>query len=87
MAYEQKVNSGSLFRNDKKTQDTHPTHTGSINVEGVEYWLNAWTNEVKSGPKAGKKYFKLSVKRKEQSAAPGPGPDEQADEIDDDVPF
>lgn len=85
MAYEQKVNSGSLFRNKKKTKDSpkeHPDHTGSINVAGIEYWLDAWINEVKSGPNAGSKYFRLRVKPKEQ-----PAPPQQTDPMDEGAPF
>ena len=60
MAYEQKDNSGSLFKNDKKEKENHPDYRGSINVAGTDYWLDAWIKESK----AGKKYMSLSVKPK-----------------------
>lgn len=54
------TNRGVLFRNNRKEKDTHSDYNGSINVDGKEFWLNAWLNE-----KDGKKYFSLSVKPKE----------------------
>ena len=68
MAYDN-TNTGILAANARKEKETHPTHTGSINVDGVEYWLSAWVNEGKPGSKLeGKKYFSLKINRKE--AAP-----------------
>ncbi len=61
------TNRGSLFKNDKKEQDSHADYNGSINIEGTEFWLNAWLKESK---KDGKKYFSLSVKPKQQQNAP-----------------
>lgn len=49
MAYEQKDNSGSLFKNDKKTTDTHPNARGSAKIGGIEYWVSAWTKKDKNG--------------------------------------
>lgn len=60
-----RTNTGVLFRNDKATTDKHPTHTGSINIDGVEYWLSAW---VKEGAKG--KFFSMAVKPKEERPAP-----------------
>ncbi len=54
-------NRGALFRNDRKEQETHSDYNGTINIEGREFWLNAWLKESKGG----KKYFSLSVKPKE----------------------
>ena len=62
------TNRGSLFKNDQKQQDTHADYNGSINIEGVEYWLNAWIKESK---KDGKKFFSLSVKPKNANGEKG----------------
>lgn len=56
------TNRGVLFNNaERKTQETHPDYAGTINIEGKEFWLNAW---VKTGNDTGKKFFSLSVKPK-----------------------
>ena len=59
--YEKRDNSGTLFRNDRKQQDSHSDYNGTIIVDGKEYFLNAW---VKEGAKG--KFFSLSVKPKGQ---------------------
>lgn len=64
--YEQKPNTGSLFRNEKKESDKHPDYNGSALIDGTEYWISAWLNESQSG----KKYFKFSFKPKDEQAAP-----------------
>jgi len=61
------TNRGSLFKNDRKEQDSHSDYNGTINIEGVEYYINAWVKESK---KDGKKFFSLSVKPKAQQNAP-----------------
>jgi hypothetical protein len=35
-------NRGQIWGNKKKTKDTHPDFTGSINIEGREYYLDGW---------------------------------------------
>ena len=97
MAYD-KTNTGGLWKNQKRKTDTHPEYTGSINIEGKEYWLSAWVKDHAKG-----KYFSLSAKPKEamgkiestepatralqdeatrQSRSPASTP-----EFDDDIPF
>lgn len=49
MAYEQKENSGSLFKNDKKTSDSQPNAKGEAKIGGVVYWVSAWTKKDKNG--------------------------------------
>lgn len=102
MAYEQRDNSGSLFRNDKKEQDSHPNAKGSAMIDGVEYWVSAWTKKDKNG----NPWQSLSFKRKdgaeERKASAdkaragmdryaeikGRGaPRSTAEAIDDDLPF
>ena len=74
-------NSGILSRNDRRQSEKHPEFNGSAEVDGVEYWLSAWVNE-----KDGRKFFRLSFKRKEErqgSYMAGDDPPEQGG----DVPF
>lgn len=68
MSYEQRDDSGSLFKNDRKEQDNHPDYTGSCKVGGREYYISAW---VKEGRNGGKKFFSFSFKPK---LAPGARP-------------
>lgn len=73
-------NSGALFKNDRKTADTHADYNGSFNIDGVEYWVNAWVKEGKRG-----KFFSLKVKPKGEAPAK-PAASEPA-LADDEVPF
>jgi hypothetical protein len=36
------TNRGSIWKNKKKEKATQADFTGSINVDGKEYWLNGW---------------------------------------------
>lgn len=85
MSYDN-TNSGILARNDRKESDNHPDFTGSINVDGVDYWLSAWTKEGKPGSKMeGRKFFSLSVKPKD-APAPQRKPS-RTPGADDSIPF
>ena len=55
---ETKVNSGTIFKNDKKTAENQPDYRGKINVDGKEWEISLW---VKEGQKAGK-YFSAAIK-------------------------
>lgn len=87
MAYEPKDMSGSLFKNDKREKDTHPNAKGSALIEGVEYWVDAWTNEDRNG----NKYQALKFKRKDSGGGFGATTQRNApppvQDLDDDVPF
>lgn len=47
--YEMKDGSFSLFKNDKKLTEKHPDYKGSIKINGVEHWFDAWLKEGKRG--------------------------------------
>lgn len=81
------TNTGMLAKNDRKEKDTHPDYRGSINVEGVEYWLSGWIKEGKAGGKfEGRKFFSLSLQPKDgQAAKPAAAPAPSV--ADDDIPF
>ena len=85
MAYEIRENSGSLFKNEKKETDAHPTLTGTLNVGGVEFWISAWKKTTKSG----EPWLSLAVKPKEEKK---PAPKQRQrepgdDDEDSDIPF
>jgi uncharacterized protein (DUF736 family) len=59
------TNSGAIFKNDRKEKETHPDLGGILNVEGKDYYINAW----KKTSKAGTPFYSLSVKLKEVKEA------------------
>lgn len=75
------TNRGALFKNTKREKDTHPEYNGTVNIEGVEYWISAWVKDGKSG-----KFFSLSFKAKDE-AKPKPVAETTADPFGDDLPF
>lgn len=62
MAFKQKPNTGSLWPNDRKQKPTDADRTGSINIDGKEYWLNGWINKAKDG----RTYMGLTIKPKQR---------------------
>lgn len=99
MAFDNR-NTGILFVNDRKESDKHPDRTGTINIEGVEYFADGWLKEGKGG----KQFLSLRFKRKDKQpgqqptqaqrppprkAAPPPPPaDPDLDQAsEDDIPF
>lgn len=79
------TNSGALFANPKKTSDKHPDRTGSINVDGVDYWISGWLKKDKND----KPYLSLSVKSKEEKPRQSSEPTrkQKDDPSMDDIPF
>lgn len=70
MAFEQKDNSGSIFVNDNKSQDTHPDRTGSAKIGGVDIWVSGWLRKT---TKTGEPYLALSFRRKDAATSSGGG--------------
>ena len=85
MPYEPKEGSFSLFKNDRKTTDKHPDYTGSILIDGKEYWISGWKKEGKRGVfisgQKGQLKEKTNFTAKGDDEMPKPAPDL------DDIPF
>jgi len=62
MSYDN-TNRGQIWPNGKKEKETHPDFTGSLNVNGVEFWVSAWKRKPDANPKAPSLSF--SIKEKE----------------------
>lgn len=72
------TNRGVLFKNDDKKTERQPDYTGSLNVGGKEFFLDAWIKEAKTG----RKYMSVSVKEKTAKQ-----PQRQSRSHDDSPPF
>lgn len=73
-SFEQRDNSGVLFKNDRREKDTHPNYKGNARVDGVDYFFDVWVKTDKNG----NKYMSASFKRKEKQSAPVPDRQQQA---------
>jgi hypothetical protein len=78
-------NRGALFRNDDKdpNDDKERDYSGTLDVEGTEYWLSGW---VRTSKKSGKKYLNLSIKPKVEKPAESEKKS-PAEDLDDRIPF
>jgi hypothetical protein len=76
------TNRGAIFQNKEKKTDKHPDRNGSLNVEGVDYWISGWLQKSK----AGMPYMSLSVTRKD-AKTPEPISQPVTEDFDDDIPF
>lgn len=56
------TNSGALFNNSRKETQNHPDFNGTLNVEGVEYWISGWKKKDRND----NTFVSLSVRQKEQ---------------------
>lgn len=77
-------NSGTLSKNDRKTEPKHADYTGSCTIEGKEFWMNAWIKDGQNG----RKFMSFSFRPKEsrtQSSRPSQG--SRQTYIPDDEPF
>jgi hypothetical protein len=77
------TNRGAIWGNKRKEKDTHPDFTGSLNVDGVEYWLNGWKRKPEAG--ANSPAMSFSVRLRDEPGQSQNSPDEQ--DLDDSIPF
>jgi hypothetical protein len=74
-------NRGSIWGNDRKTEDKHPDFRGQAEVGGVKYWVSAWKRKPDANPKAPSLSFSFQVMDEE--------PVETKEQVvsDDQIPF
>ena len=92
MAYELREGQGSIFRNDKKTNENQPNARGSAMIGGIVYEISSWTKRDKNG----NPWQSLSIKPKEARPAaetawgadlPRGKPAPAEDDFEDDLSF
>ena len=76
MAYDQKDNAASLFKNEERASEKHPHYTGKGLVDGKEWRIAMWKNTSKSG----KVYLSLKFEEPRERV-------QAASTMEDDVPF
>ena len=79
MTYQQRDNSGALFRNDQKQKESQPDYRGTIRVGGKDYWLSGWAKSSQKG-----NFISLALNQKDKKEEQ-PAP-EQGDNQDNDNP-
>ena len=77
-------NRGALGKNDKRTTEKHPQLRGSAEINGVEYWVSAWTSS--EGGKKPLVSLSFQVKDAMPTAAAPVVVSNEVD-FDDDLPF
>lgn len=93
MAYDN-TNKGSIWKNEKRTSEDSPDFTGSLNVEGREFWFNAWKRKEGANEKAPALSFSIKLKeakapyKVEPPAKSAPAKGASFDDMDNDlIPF
>lgn len=95
------TNRGSIWKNEKKRPGKQDADfTGSLNVNGVEYWVNAWKRKEGAADKAPALSFSIRPKedqgqqpQRAVSQRPAPGHRDQVPDnrhpfdMEDDIPF
>jgi hypothetical protein len=77
---------GALFKNERKRPDKKdPDYTGTCQIAGVEFFIDSWINEAKTGAK----YMALKFKMKGHRAVVGeaPPPAAEPEPLNDEIPF
>jgi hypothetical protein len=75
------TNTFTLFINDKGDNDKRPDRTGTLNVDGVEYFMDGWIKQGKKGA-----FLSGKIKRKDSQREPARTSQAQP-RADEDIPF
>lgn len=80
---EKRDNSGVIFKNNRKQQDTHADYEGNCTIAGQEYWMNAWLKKDKNG----NTFMSFAFKPKKLPGKPKKQPAFEDKFADDTIPF
>jgi len=79
-------NRGALWNNDRKQSDKHPDLSGSIMIDGKEYWVSGWKKKPGQNDRA--PIVSLSVRPKDyKDNQPAPSQTNAAESVDDQIPW
>jgi hypothetical protein len=80
-------NRGSIWKNDKKETEKHPDFTGSLNVNGQEFWVSAWKRRPDQSDKAPALSFSIKAKDGGNGKPQGQDPKPNYQDDSDTIPF
>ena len=87
MESKNKLNSGAIFKNSKKTSEKSPDYKGTVNVNGKDMEISLWFKESQKGIK----YFSASFQepfKKDSETKTYPNQTKYTPKIEDDgLPF
>ena len=78
---------GALYRNDKATKPSHPSHTGFADIDGKRYRIAAW---VRTKEGTDERFFSLSFRPAEERSderREQPKPGRGGPDFDSQIPF
>jgi hypothetical protein len=82
------TNRGQIWKNEDRKSDTHPHFKGSMDIDGVEYWVSAWTRKPDANPKSPALTFSFKKKEdKQDDQIPKADSVSVVDGFNDSIPF
>jgi len=87
------TNRGAIWKNENRQSDKHPHFSGSINIDGKDYWLSGWKKAEDASDRA--PLVSFSVRPKDENPSQGyqkpaqqsTAPQAAQDDFEDDIPF
>jgi len=79
---------GTLFKNKKKTEDSHADLQGACNItQPGHYWMNVWANKQPDGSHRMRVTFRLKDHQPATAPAPQAPPQSDAEDTTGDLPW
>lgn len=86
---------GAAFKNKRKKKgDSRPHYTGSIQIDGEEYWVSVWLQEISQGEREGETMLSMAFNEKDEEGGGSrkrkpsrQKEDDPGDDFDDEIPF